>query len=458
MVAAPSAIPAPDAALASELGSLLIAHTQIRAPRWRLSAIVRRVPALVRFGVSLDSSREQIRTLATKALCPAPLREVLVAQLVETFEVGIVHALWTPDWRGCARLAVDALVRAGGPQSPERAIERIVEITAAGPRGRYCTPRVVQEKTLADVIALVDRGLGEEAERVARGLRAHDQPYAQAHLGRLALRVAPVRERSIRAGAQLLVVREAIAREQLDLARSIAGGIERTLIRQYAYIELARALCLRDRIVDALRLLHAVTRAELIAERDLLRAEIRLMVRRDRETYHGVDRIPVWALPAWLRPRGWIGGDKRRTRIIAAQLLRGWLRDHDTSIDAASFYSGRVEPASLFELLPRVGIDIDEALDALHGSRAIDRLLAARIGMRADELAHTTRELPEPMRLGLAGLATYVQRHRELVRLRALSENGVPVRFIDDDVTQSVNERTLTNHLFWRTFSGRSSA
>ena len=39
--------------LASELGSLLLAHKQIVAPNWQLDAVVRRMPAVRRFGVSV---------------------------------------------------------------------------------------------------------------------------------------------------------------------------------------------------------------------------------------------------------------------------------------------------------------------------------------------------------------------------------------------------------------------
>lgn len=280
MVAVSSAIQASDAALASELGSLCIAHTQIRDPRWRLEAIVRRVPALVRFGVSLDSTRAEIRALAAKATCPEPLREVLATQVEAAFEVGLVRALWTPDWRGSAQLAVDA-----ARTSPET-VEQIAQLATA--HSRYATPRCERERTLVDLIALVDEGRADEAERAARELRPHELPFAKAHLARLDLRAGRTPRRlrgSHRSGADLLLVREAIARDERDLARSFADRIERSLIREQAYLEIANALVARGSFVEALRLANRVQRSELWNERNLLRAEVRLIVRRDRHSY-----------------------------------------------------------------------------------------------------------------------------------------------------------------------------
>ena len=396
MVAVFAANQAPDATLVSELGSLLLAHTRIRDPRWRLYAIVQRVPALRRFGVSLDPTLALIRELGERAPCPAPLRALLVELLSTHLDAGFVDALWSADWKSCAQLAFD--------RAPPDDARRIVAIAAAGPRARYAVP-TVRRPSLADVIACVDAGDAGGAHRVAARLRPREQPYALAHLGRLALRVAPLREASLRAGAQLLVVREAIARDQLELARAIAGDIARELIRQCAYVELARGLSLRGRIVDALRLLNAVTRAELVAERDFLRAEIRLMVRRDRESYHGVDDIPAWTLPAWLRPRDWLSSSEREDRHQAAAFLRLALRS-PLEIGHAAWLVTRVSPRALFALLPWIGVDIDDALAALRGARTIDALRAERVAMRATELAATPGELPDAMRLGLAGLAT----------------------------------------------------
>lgn len=396
MVAVFAANQAPDATLVSELGSLLLAHTRIRDPRWRLYAIVQRVPALRRFGVSLDPTLALIRELGERAPCPAPLRALLVELLSTHLDAGFVDALWSADWKSCAQLAFD--------RAPPDDARRIVAIAAAGPRARYAMP-TVRRPSLADVIACVDAGDAGGAHRVAARLRPREQPYALAHLGRLALRVAPLREASLRAGAQLLVVREAIARDQLELARAIAGDIARELIRQCAYVELARGLSLRGRIVDALRLLNAVTRAELVAERDFLRAEIRLMVRRDRESYHGVDDIPAWTLPAWLRPRDWLSSSEREDRHQAAAFLRLALRS-PLEIGHAAWLVTRVSPRALFALLPWIGVDIDDALAALRGARTIDALRAERVAMRATELAATPGELPDAMRLGLAGLAT----------------------------------------------------
>jgi hypothetical protein len=534
MVAVQTPNRASDAALASELGSLLLAHTRIRDVRWRLDAIVRRVPALVRFGVSLDSTRAAIRDLGARAPCPAPLRDLVLELLERHFDAAFVRALWLPDWKSCARLAGDAALRL----SDEDGLRRIVAIVASR---RYVTPRVVRRSTLAEVIAHVDEGRWDDAERVARGLRAGEQPYARAHLarlelrraaiedvGRIAFRALPFREASIRAGARLLLVRELVARACFAEARALADAIERPLIRQLAYIEIARGLVLRDvasntqrglamaddaapsdvecglsmpcdvapsriapsarhrlslpcdvapndialsaqrdlsmsydmspsdiapsahshvvpseqrrpamaipsaelalplsrtaghrrvsigPIVDALRLLNTVTRPELVGERELLRAEVRLMVRREREDGVRVEH-PAWEVPLWLRPQGWLPGEQRDRRYLAIAFIRMALRDGLAStLDLARDEVRRVPPVAVLELLPRVGVEIDVAIarlasgvgDLSRARGAIDALQAERIAMRATELACTTRELPEPMRLGLAGLPT----------------------------------------------------
>ena len=69
MVAVHAASPAPDADLASELGSLLLAHKQIVAPNWQLDAIVRRMPVVRRFrGVGRRVPRGDPRALRARDL------------------------------------------------------------------------------------------------------------------------------------------------------------------------------------------------------------------------------------------------------------------------------------------------------------------------------------------------------------------------------------------------------
>jgi hypothetical protein len=570
MVAVQSANRAPDAALASELGSLLFAHTRIRDPRWRLDAVVRRVPALVRFGVSLDSTRAAIRALGARASCPEPLRAVLLELVERHFDAALVRTLWLPDWRSCAQAAVDAAVRL----RDEDGARRIVEIVVRSRHARYATPVIARRPTLADLIALVDddgrapyvhgaiervegrvdgrvdgRGdsrvdarvdgrvdarvdgrvdarvdcrvdarvdgrvdarvdgrvdarvdgrvdarvdarvddLVEAAERIARGLPSRDQPYARAHLARFAVRHAracdvvriasqpsPFRETSIRAGATLLLVRELVARALFVEACALADTIERALIRELAYVEIAEGIAWsvsapvdadstrpstrpaseiaptighrrdahRRSIVSALRLLNAVTRPELVAERDLLRAEIGLMVRRDHERVRRRPDVPGWQLPAWLRQRDWLDGETRAQRHIALVILRLGLRTRDTHDialvrDDLRFFP----PAALLAILPRIGVDIDAAIAALarledskldeHRSdrsvrRALarDALFAEHVAMRATALARTTRELPESMRLGLAGLPAFDNADGRSLE-RALFDEGV---------------------------------
>src|SRR5688500_12766374 len=114
MVAAVAANQALDASAASELGSLLLCHRSIRDPRWRLDAAVRLVPVHLRFGISLDPVRAEIRRGVAAAVCVPAWREHLGAFLRNTIEHGCVESL---------RLAVEALWTRSAKRTAERARE-----------------------------------------------------------------------------------------------------------------------------------------------------------------------------------------------------------------------------------------------------------------------------------------------------------------------------------------------
>src|SRR4051812_33067639 len=103
MVAVRAANPASD--IASELGSLLHAHVVIGDPRWRLEAIVRTVPVLRRFDISLDRVRVALRDGIAAAPCVRLVRDHLERLVEIALERGSADALassvevaWTHSW------------------------------------------------------------------------------------------------------------------------------------------------------------------------------------------------------------------------------------------------------------------------------------------------------------------------------------------------------------------------
>lgn len=420
MVAVHAASPAPDADLASELGSLLLAHKQIVAPNWQLDAIVRRMPVVRRFGVSVDASRTAIRELSARATCPVPMRAPLVELLCTRLDGDIgalamaARALWMPAWAPCVAAALEVARRLNAVDFAEC----VSEIASSAPRAWYWLPRLEPAPSLAQLITLVDT-ISEtndsarlvEAERLAATLRPRARVFATAHLGRLALRFgAPLRharDASIRAGAELLLVREATAMNQLARAREIAKQIDRSLLREYAWIELARGLCRHGRFVEALRMLQGITRPELLADRAHVRAEIRLLVRRDRETYHGAPQHSRWELPLWLRGPQWLPTHTRDVVLTYAAVWRLGLRT-DGSLPHTWLLDDEIARPAFLDLMSRAGVNVDGAL-ALCRRRgvSVDACLADRIAFHAAELVRSGRELPHAMKSGLSGRPIY---------------------------------------------------
>jgi hypothetical protein len=463
MVAVHAASPAPDADLASELGSLLLAHKQIVAPNWQLDAIVRRMPVVRRFGVSVDASRTAIRELSTRATCPVPMRAPLVELLCTRLDGDLAalamatRALWMRAWAPCVVAALDVARRLNALD----VAKRVIEIASSAPRARYWMRVLEPAPSLAQLITLVDT-ISEtndssrfvDAERLAAQLRPRERLFATAHLGRLALRFgAPIRharDASIRAGSGLLLVREAIAMDQLARASEIAEEIDRNLLREYAWLELARGLCRHGRFVDALRMLQRITRPELLADRAHVRAEIHLLVRRDRETYHPAPQHARWQLPSWLRGPRWLPTHTRDVVVTCAAVWRIGMRT-DGSLPHTWLLDHEAARPAFLDLMNRAGVNVDAAL-ALCRRRgvSVDACLADRIAFHAAELARSRRELPHAMERGLSGRQIYdVVDARSSERASfdegiALSANARPRRRVLIGVARSCLRSALT--------------
>lgn len=445
MVAVHPARQAPDADLASELGSLLLAHKLIVAPRWQLDAVVRRMPVVRRFGVSLDATRAAIREVSARATCPLPLRAPLVELLGTRLDGEVAalamaaRALWMPAWADCVVAGLGAARRLNA----QGIAERVLDLASSAPRARYWMPALEPAPSLARLIALVD-AISEtndpsripEAERLAASLGSRPRVFAAAHLGRLALRFgAPVRaavNAMVRAGSRFLLAREAMLLDRFEEASELVKQIDRTVLREYAWIELARALGRRGRFVDALRMLHRVARPELLAARAHVRAEVHLLVRRDRETALQAPSTRGWELPAWLRGRWWLPTATREAVVRYVAVWRVGMRT-DGTLASAGFLEDELARPAFLDLLGRSGVDVDAAL-ALARRRGIsvDACLADRIALHAAELAGSERELPPAMASGLSGRPTH-----DVVDARSFERAS-----FDEGVALSANARS----------------
>ena len=280
------------------------------------------------------------------------------------------RALWMPAWAQCVGAALEVARRLNALD----VAERVIEIASSAPRARYWLPVLEPAPSLAQLIMLVDMISAThdssrvvDAERLASQLRPRERRFATAHLGRLALRfgglIRQARDASIRAGSGLLLVREAIDMAQLARASEIAEQIESSLLREYARLELARGMCRRGRFVDALRMLQRITRPELLADAAYVRAEIRLLVRRDRETHHGATEHKRWELPLWLRGPQWLPAHTRGVVLTIAAVWRLGLRTAGSLPDTWLLEDETARPVFL-DLMSRAGVDVDAALAA----------------------------------------------------------------------------------------------
>jgi hypothetical protein len=226
--------------------------------------------------------------------------------------------------------------------------------------------------------------------------------------------VQGIRERSYRAGGFLLLVRCALERGDIEVARAIAARIGTHLFSQVAQLDIAYALYRRGAIRDALRLLHAITDRRLAARVTTVRSELRLTVRRNSEQWSGIDEELVRAAyrePLWTCTRERLDIELRDLVLRSIMYLRVGMRSRDAwLLDEAARHATRVVRDSAarrywLDVAERSAIDIDEALLAMQkhdNARALDLLRAEHVAVRARRLV--TRELPEPARRGLAAL------------------------------------------------------
>ncbi len=422
----------PSSTIASELGSLLHAHVVIGDPRWRLEAIVRTVPVLRRFDISLDRVRAALRDGLAAAPCVQPVRDLL-AQLVEIALArgsvdalaAIVEVAWTRSWSAGAigatsvalALNAHALAReiAAAPTSPhlrprlERLLRRGFIATRfvgdVGEQGAF-------EPSLPLLIAIVDAG--RDAEHMLGALPRRDRSIASAHLARLdaparaLARVRSIREPGLRAGAHLVLARSAIRAGSLDVARGFVEATERPHYRDRGYLDLARAHAARRETSDALRTLGRVRAPGLEAERELLRDEIVLALVRDAESppriSHEARRV-AWLPPAWTELDETIDTHAREAIVRAAACARCGMREGAPGLAADLVERGcttRAGRRALCRLFDAAGIATREFLFATRLPGWLrDALLAEHVAIRAERLGDAA--LPAPFANGLRG-------------------------------------------------------
>jgi hypothetical protein len=451
MVAAVAANPAPDVSNASELGSLLLGYRSISDPRWRLRAVVALVQVCLKFGISLDTLRGELRRGVHAAVCAPLWRPRLEALFAANVERGctrgverLVDALFTRDSRACGIAAITAaLVLDDGEEANRLASASsclryahgvamplvrsgCVDGTFVGNLQRTGSeqqfrPSLPLLRALVDqIVEDRDRERAIDAEQLARRLSKRDRAVAEAQLARLTLcfesvraalmRARAIRERSIRAGALLLLTRAA---RDFDAMRTFASAIETTLLRQVGTLELARALYRRGLHRHARRALQHVEDARLEAERIVFEHEVRLTVRHTSETGVFVSECALreaYTSPGWtfISPR--VDVDTQRRVATATLLLRFGMRKREDDIVVE--HAGQVVRHYAFctiarrawlDLAERAGIDIHRALLAMqngHNAPALDALRAEHVAMRATAAIDTT--LSPAMALGLA--------------------------------------------------------
>jgi hypothetical protein len=240
----------------------------------------------------------------------------------------------------------------------------------------------------------------------------------------------------LRAGVLLLLVRVAIAHNEVVRARAFAAAIEPSLYRERARLALARgAFERRADISEALRLARQVRDPRLVAERQLLLGEIRLAIRPhvERRISLLVDKAQLARArvsPAWteLEPRPDL--KCHFSLIRATAWARFGLREQDPdSFESALYHlidAGTSRPArrALLAIMRRSYVDAETALLAIRAHRrghVVDAYLAELAAQRAEELAQ--RDTPEPLQYGVAGATPPTSDARALER--ALYDEGV---------------------------------
>lgn len=377
-------------------GSLLLAPREIEDTRWRLDAYARIGPALHRCGIPLDRLRALLREGMRGAVCPAPLRpglEQLVLDHVERDRIAAfaIAALWTRDWTTAgfrataAHIAARDLRRASmnGKSHATAVLERngVVDGEFIGDLrdAEAFTP------TVPLVAALVEAG-DPRAEAIAAGVKEREP--AQAHIARLRGDARGLSTPRGRSGAWLWIARDLLADDQFDAARAIGERIEMPMVRQYARLELARALVERGRISDGLVELRQIIDPRLANERRVLFEEVRLAASHPHTPLPGRDpHGPSWQPQAWMLPAGALDVNQRSRIRIGVYFLRGAVRlyDHYVTTTAANCLHDVVDhPAArraALDLAHRLGVDLERGL------RAIRRMHRGVAAFAADHIA-----------------------------------------------------------------------
>ncbi|MDQ3339144.1 MAG: hypothetical protein M4D80_28620 [Myxococcota bacterium] len=216
-----------------------------------------------------------------------------------------------------------------------------------------------------------------------------------------------IKARSIRAGAWLLRVRRAITAG--DDGAALADRIEPQLYWQRGQLAVARGAFERGDLRAALQRIRRVRDYRLVAERQILLAEIRLAVREEDLRHAATRRQCLEAVPspAWTELVPQPSALCRHHLLMAVMGTRVGMRRGDMdSLDAAAWHLKQTRmdaPArlALLGMFARAHVDVVDALVALRtcarGGFA-DALLA--------EYLRTTRFVTPPaMALGRAGLS-----------------------------------------------------
>ena len=337
----------------------------------------------------LDKLRDRAIAAAAVGVCPAKLRPELVTLFTNAFDsapvaslAAFAEALWRPSWIGASTAAIrgalamgdfDCARRVVGLHDLAPALEKLVRRGHDGVQffGRI-EDAAAYEPSMPLALALLEHGYFEAAERmVPRRAIAPARAAAAMRFESIAcarMHVRSIRDKSVRAQAAYRVALAA----PLEQANALVDEIGTHLLRQRARLELARRWYERGERREALRNLRQVRDPRLHGARDALVAELRLVLRPEREC-------------------GMLGSPDI---VYTSLLLRFALRRDDDYIlgDAAKQIRKLQDRRALLVLWERAGICVGAALLALQrrdNGRAIDRLMAEHAVMRAERL-------PEP--------------------------------------------------------------
>ncbi len=397
-------------------GSLLLAPREIVDLRWRLDAYVRLGPALHRCGLPLDRLRGVLREGMRGAVCPRPLRaglEQLVLDHVERDRIGAlaIAALWTRAWPAAALRAAAAHVAARDWRTAGR--------LAAGPGTSHALTALARDGCLAGefvgdlrdaelyeatvpVVAALVEARDPRAEAIAA--RVKEREPAQVHVARLRGEARGIATPRGRSGAWLWIARDWLAAERFDDARAIADRIEMPMVRQYARLELARALVERGRLGEGLVELRRVVDPRLARERRVLFEEVRLAASHPETAWRHVElRAGSWRPHGWMLPAWALDAEQRASVCFGVYYVR-----HATRLDDPHLYESgggqlraladhRVARRAAIALAERLGIDVEVGLrGARRMQPGLDAFAAEHVAMRAERLVARPLEAAPP--------------------------------------------------------------